>query len=197
MKFLLAIVAISTFVACSSNNKRVTVLFRGKAVINTSSNSVELKDGAGNEEQVADFTGSTISIKKSDGSMATASLPEPGLYILNGREDTVIGSLQKYSDPKKTYDTITQDFIKHSIDSLKLLVEGKNISASNHNFYILPYAAQKITNNVDAFLVTPFHRMTSIEKNGDKNPEVYRFWSIKEIRETINKLAKDTVHIKI
>ena len=172
-------------------------MYRGKADINAAANSVTLKDGAGNEEQMAEFSGKSVSIQKTDGSKTEAALNEPGLYILNGRNDTIIGSYQKYSDPKKTYDTIKQDFIKRSIDSLKLLVEGKNISTANRNFYILPYSAQKITDNVDALLVTPFHRMTSVEKVGDKDPEVYRFWSIKEIRETIEKLAKDTVHVKI
>jgi hypothetical protein len=39
--------------------------------------------------------------------------------------------------------------------------------------------------------------MTSIEQIGNKEPEVYRFWSVKEIRdEVIPKLAKDTVSIK-
>lgn len=184
------------FASCSSNTKRVNVLYRGKADINASAGSITLKDGAGNEEQVAEFSGKNISIQKPDGSKTEVTLNEPGLYILNGRNDTVIGSYQTYAAPKSTYDTIKQDFIKHSIDSLKLLLEGKNISAANRNFYILPYSAQKITNNLDAFLVTPFHRMTSIEKVGDKDPEVYRFWSIKEIRETIDKLAKDTIPTK-
>jgi hypothetical protein len=45
---------------------------------------------------------------------------------------------------------------------------------------------------MDAFIVGPYHRMSSIEKTGDKEPEVYRFYSVKEVRETIGKLEKLT-----
>jgi hypothetical protein len=34
--------------------------------------------------------------------------------------------------------------------------------------------------------------MTSIEQKGNKEPEVYRFYSVKEVRETIDKLQKLT-----
>jgi hypothetical protein len=34
--------------------------------------------------------------------------------------------------------------------------------------------------------------MTSIVKEGDKDPEVYRFYSVREVRETIGKLEKLT-----
>ncbi len=45
----------------------------------------------------------------------------------------------------------------------------------------------KITDNADEYFVTPYHQVRSFEKVGDKDPEVYRFWSIKEIREKIEK----------
>ena len=83
----------------------------------------------------------------------------------------------------------TQEDLKHDIDSLEQLTEGKNISAANRNFYILPKTTVKISDNLDAFVVGPFHRMTSIEKVDGKLPEVYRFYSIQEVRETIEKLT--------
>ena len=59
-------------------------------------------------------------------------------------------------------------------------------------FFIPPNTAAKITSNTDATIVGPYHRMTSIEKNGNKEPEVYRFYSINEVRETIDKLTQHT-----
>jgi hypothetical protein len=53
---------------------------------------------------------------------------------------------------------------------------------------LLPNTGVKITNNIDAHVVGPYHQMTSIAKEGDKDPEVYRFYSIKEVRELITKL---------
>ena len=35
--------------------------------------------------------------------------------------------------------------------------------------------------------------MTSVAKVGDEDPEVYRFYSISEVKETIGKLEKLTV----
>ena len=83
----------------------------------------------------------------------------------------------------------TQEELKHGIDSLIQLTQGKNISAANRNFFVLPKTAVKISDNLDAFVVGPFHRMTSVEKDGDKVPEVYRFYSIQEIREIIDQLT--------
>jgi len=132
-----------------------------------------------------------------DGKESTIEIAENGLYILNAKNDTIVGSYQKYGEAKTKFDTIKQDMIKHGIDSLNLLIQNKNVSAANRNYYIAPFSAVKITGNVDATIVSPYHRMTSIEQVGDKVPEVYRFWSVKEIRdEVIPKLAKDTVGIK-
>jgi len=187
------------FSACSSNTKRITILGKGKVDIDTKANTITIKDGAGAIEQTADFNnGGSLNLKLIvDGKESTINIPENGLYILNTKNDTVVGSYQKYAEAKTNYDVIKQDMLKHAIDSLNLLIQNKNVSAANRNFYIAPFNAVKITNNIDATVVTPYHRMTSIEQVGDKIPEVYRFWSIKEIRdEMIPKLAKDTVSIK-
>ena len=133
-------------------------------------------------------------LKKDDGNVTIdIDSDGDGYFLLNGKNDTIIGSFQKYGMPSDTYTTVSQDALKRAIDSLQLLVQNKNVSQANRNYFILPYQAAKITNNLDAFMVTPYHRMTSIEKIGDKDPEVYRFWSIKEIRETIEKLKAMTV----
>ena len=54
-------------------------------------------------------------------------------------------------------------------------------------------SAVKVTTNMDAFIVGPFHQMTSIEKVEGKEPEVYRFYSVTEIRETIKNLTALTI----
>lgn len=200
MKFITGCLAATiTLTACSSNTKRILVLIKGSGEINTDTKTITLKDGAGTEEKTADFNQSgtvSLQLKKDDGSTTTLQLPDKGLYVVNAKNDTVIGSYVQYSAPKTAYNTIRQETIKHGIDSLSLLIEGKNVSEANRNFYILPYQTTRITANIDAFIVAPYHQMTSVEKVGDKDPEVYRFYSIKEIRQTIEKLKTLTAPVK-
>ena len=87
---------------------------------------------------------------------------------------------------------MSQEELKHDIDSLQHLVTGQNASAASRAFFIPPNTATKITANTDATIIGPFHQMTSIEQKGNEAPEVYRFYSVKEVRETIDKLQKLT-----
>jgi hypothetical protein len=181
--------------SCSSNMKRVMVFAKGSASINTDTKTIVVKDGGGSEEKTADFNQSGIlnlKLMKEDGENSLV-MSDNGLYVVNAKNDTIIGSYQKYGEVPKEMRKFTQDELKKGIDSLIGLTQNKNISAANRNFFILPYQSVKISNNIDAFVVAPYHRMTSLEKEAGKEPEVYRFWSIKEIRETIDKLQKMTV----
>jgi len=164
---------------------------KGHSTADADTKKIILEDGGGTEEKtIVIHSGDhqLFTIEKPSGN-TTVEIPSDGYYILNGRNDTIIGSYQQYGAPQTAYTTVSQEILKRDIDSLQQLISQKNINAANHTYFILPYQAVKITDNLEAFMVTPFHRMTSIEKSGDKDPEVYRFWSIKEIRETISKLT--------
>ncbi|MFY7898913.1 MAG: hypothetical protein ACOVNY_01940 [Chitinophagaceae bacterium] len=192
---IVCLTALIALAACSSNPKKVIVYFKGNSTANAETKTITVKDGAGAEEKTMDFnTAEKVSLKiEGLDEDATVEIPENGLYIVNAKNDTIIGSYQKYSDPKTSQTVITQEQLKKDIDSLTQLTMGKNISAANRNFYILPKQAAKISNNIESFVVGPFHKMTSVAKEGDKEPEVYRFYSIKEIRETIQNLTKLTI----
>ena len=159
--------------------------------MNEDAKTITVVDGSGSDEKAMSYnTADKVSLKVTGlGDDANVSIDQNGLYILNAKADTIIGSYQKYADPRLTQTMKTQDDLKHDIDSLTQLTQGKNISAVNRNFFILPKTAVKISDNLDAFVVGPFHRMTSIEKVDGKLPEVYRFYSIQEVRETIEKLT--------
>ena len=196
MKKIISYCLAFTFLAaCSSGHKKIVVYIKGNTTVNEDAKTITVSDGSGSDEKVISYkTADKVQLQvKGLGDDAAVSIDDNGLYILNAKSDTIIGGYQKYSNPKTTQTVKTQDDLKHDIDSLVKLTENKNISAANRNFYVLPKTAVKISDNVDAFVVGPFHRMTSIEKEGDKTPEVYRFYSIKEIRETIAKLTKLTV----
>ncbi len=177
--------------ACSNNTKKIIVYSRGNAVIDKDAATITVNEGgSGHEEQTIEYnTPDKISLHiKSPAGETTASIPEKGYYILNAKNDTIIGSYQPYTAPKSQANVLSQETIKQKIDSLQLLMQGKNVSAAKRNYFILPNQAVKITNNTDAFIVGPYHQMTSIAKEGGKEPEVYRFYSLKEIRELIAKL---------
>lgn len=201
MKLSISLVALAlvTLTACSNNNeKKIMVLSKGDAKVDVTGKSIEVTNGAGSSEaEMVYKTADKVVLKvKENDKVVEIEIPENGYYILNTKQDTIIGSYQNYTSVEVANDTsklITQEMIKKSIDSLIALTEGKNISAANRNFFILPYTAVKITANTKATIVAPFHNMTTIEKEGDQDPEVYRFYSIKQIREKIEKQKALTI----
>jgi hypothetical protein len=190
MKFILScFTAILLLASCSSDQKRVVVFSKGSVDINTDTKTIKATDGAGHEDKMVDFVGKTVELTLNTPSGdAKVTLTENGYYIVNVKNDTIIGSQVNYSDPQLSNQVITQEALRMKIDSLHNLVNNKNVGKANRNFYILPNSAVHLTNNFDAIIVGPFHQMRSAESKDGKAPEVYRFYSIKEIRETIAKL---------
>ncbi len=190
MKKLLTLLSlVITLFACNDSAKKIVVMSKGPAEINTSDNTIKSKDGAGHDEKIFVLGGGKHTFKlTTPAGEASVELNENGLYVINVKNDTIIGSYQKYTDAASANATITQENLRRRIDSLQLLMEGKNVTAANRNFFILPKYAAKITDNTNAHIVGPYHQMTSAEKVNGKDPEVYRFYSIKEIREMVAKM---------
>lgn len=195
MKNLFAfVVLVMLLTACSSNDKTIVVMSKGTADIDLNGGTIKATNGAGHEEKTVNINNKKVSFKLSTpAGDATVDLLENGLYIINVKNDTIIGSYQQYSSANKVQATITQENLKQKIDSLQLLSEGKNVSAANRNYFILPNQAAFISANKNAAIVGPYHQMRSAEKINGKEPEIYRFYSIKEIREMIVKLQALTV----
>lgn len=187
--FAIILFAFVLFTSCANHNKRIYVMSKGPALYDEASKTISAKDGRGHEEKIINIASADVALKLNGPTgEASVDFKENGLYIINIKNDTIIGSKQNYVSPKLQKDMMTQDELKSKIDSLYQLTTAKNISAANHNFFILPNQAVKITDNLDAIIVGPFHQMTTAERVDGKEPEVYRFYSIHEIRETIMKL---------
>jgi len=172
--------------ACSSSHKKIDIFLKGSAAIDKDNRVVTLKDGLGSTQETIDFTVAsavTLKVVKADGSMVSFDFPDNGYYVINAKNDTTIGGMEHFGTTQTVKDTIRQVMIMQSIDSLQQMVDNKNISAANHSFFILPWKSAKITNNPDATIIAPFHQLHSIQ--GDKEPEVYRFYSIQEMRQRI------------
>jgi hypothetical protein len=194
--FKLLFVASVLFAACSGHTKKVIVYANSDADINDNTKTITQKDNEGHLDKEIQFnTGDKVAIKviQKDGSTSNIEIPEDGYYILNVKaKDTIVGGYQKYSTQEEANRVMSQDELKHNIDSLQQMINGQNINATDRTYFIPPNTAAKITSNTDATIVGPYHQMTSIEQKGDKEPEVYRFYSVKEVRETVNKLEKLT-----
>jgi hypothetical protein len=190
---LLIALIVLAFTACS--NKKLVVMSKGAAKINAEAGTIQSTDGAGHEQNAV-LTGTKQWTIESPAGKGSFELAEKGLYVVNAKNDTIIGSYQNYVSADKAGQVVSQEVVTQKLDSLRLLVEGKNISAANRNFYILPNQAALVTPNLDAEIVGPYHKMTSAASKNGEAPEVYRFYSIREIRETIGKLEVLTRPIK-
>ena len=192
-KFLFVVGAVILLSACGKDKKMI-VMSKGPADINADTKTITSKDGSGHEEKEVNLSGDKNVYKLSTpAGEASVELAGSGLFIVNAKNDTIIGAYQKYGDPKLAQNIVTQEKLKQQIDSMQLLVENKNVSAANRNFYIFPNTAVKISDNTQSMVVGPYHRMRSAEKIDGKDPEVYRFYSIKEVRENIAKMIAMTV----
>ncbi len=177
-----------------SNLKRVLVISRGAAAIDKEAKTITVTSGTSSEEQTVDFdTKDKVTLQiTSQAGKATVDLNAPGYYVINAKADTIVGSYQHFGAPAKEASTYKQDFIKQELDSLQQLVAGKNVNATNKNFFLLPNTGVKITDNIDAVVVGPFHKLTALDPKDGKVPEVYRFQMASEIRETIAHLQELT-----
>jgi hypothetical protein len=195
MKNLLAFILISSvLVACAGNDKTIIIMSKGEATVDLNAGTIQASNGSGHEEKLVAVNKADISFKlNTPAGEATVQLKENGLYIINVKNDTIIGSYQQYTSAGQEQKVITQESLAKKIDSLQLLSQGKNVSAANRNYFILPNQATFITANPLAQVVGPYHQMRSAERVDGKDPEIYRFYSIKEIREMIAKLQALTV----
>jgi len=79
------------------------------------------------------------------------------------------------------------------LDSLNQLIRGANVSPAAKNFFIVPGKMEKISTFTNARIFGPFVPVPSAFDAGSV-PEVYKFYTVSEERETINKLTEMTIY---
>ena len=189
--FLLLLV-ITGFTACKGHDKKVLVYSTGDIQVDNTKQHITVSDGSGHREQELDFTVGdpvTIEVQSPTGKLSLTA-QEDGLYILNLQHDTVIGSFQHVGAGNGEA-RITQDMLKQKLDSLQKLTRNENVSEANRNYFIVPGKMVKISSNTQGKVFGPY---TAIPGSFDAGsvPEVYKFYSIGEIREIIANLQKMT-----
>ncbi len=200
--FILAVLFMSLgFMACtggSKGEKRVVIMASGK--ITVTDKIVELAPSLTHNEQEVVFTDDklALTLKTTTGSTKTFDLSDNGVYLLNLQTDTLIGGIVNYGSMGMP-GSITAEEMDHIIDSTQQLMQGLNANDAKGTFYILPLNIKKISakNNtkvVGSFKGIPYKN----EADADGNmPDVIKFFSIKQKRETLKDLMEQRAKIKI
>jgi len=191
MKIAALLIVVAGFASCKGHEKRVLVYASDKITADETKQHITIANGDGttHHEQDLDFTTGdavTLNVESAQGKY-TVSIPDDGLYIANLKNDTVVGSRQHVGEGGEA--RITQEALKQKLDSLEKLVQGQNVSEANQNYFITPGKAVKITNETKAKVFGPFTTVSGSFDAGSV-PAIYKFYSMKEMREIIGKLVK-------
>jgi hypothetical protein len=189
--FLLLLTVVG-FTACKGHAKKILVYASSDIQVDNTKQHISVTDGGPHREQELDFSGSdpvTLDAQSPLGKLSVTATDD-GLYIFNLKGDTVIGSFQHVGADNGEA-KITQDALTQKLDSLQKLVQDQNVSDANRNYFILPGKLVKISSNPKGKVFGPF---TTIPGSFDAGsvPEIYKFYSINEVREIIANLQKMT-----
>ena len=186
------------FMSCSGGGqKKVTVYSSGTIKVNDK--TIELEPGTRHNEQDLIFTDDkvTLTVKTAGAGDKTFDITENGVYLLNLQVDTLIGSLVNYGASAER-SRITAEQVEKIIDSTQQLMLGKNANPANKTFFIPPSTIQKISSENNARLVSSFKGIPyKVEADADgKIPEVYKFFTNKQKRETLTELFQKREEMK-
>jgi hypothetical protein len=171
--------------ACSESKPGKKVLVMASGDITVSENNVTLEEGTTHNEKEMNVTGDQITVKTAGGSV-NIPVTAAGLYILNLKKDTIVGSYQRVGTDN-SQEVISLENLQKRIDSLNQLMKGTNVSEANRNFCIAPQQAVKISDNTNAQVIGPYLRMPGSFEPG-KEHEIYKFYTNKEMQEIVDKL---------
>lgn len=178
-------VILFSFLAIACGQKKILVMASGK--ISIKGNAVSVEAGNTHSEEIF-LLGEDELVVKNDAGNKAIPVPANGFYLLNLKNDTLVGSYRAVAaGAGKTL--ITQDELQKSIDSLQALSEGRNVSAASRNFFIIPGGIAMVTENTSADIIGPFRKLPTTFEGG-REYEIYKFYTNKEIREVIASLKQ-------
>jgi hypothetical protein len=190
----LLIAIVVCFSACKGHVKKVLVYASDKISIDNTQQNITVANGDGttHHEQELNFTTGdpvTLNVQTPQGKY-TLTIPEDGLYIANVKTDTVVGSKQ-HVGAEGGQARMSQEIAKQKLDSLRKLSMGENVSEANQNFFIPPGKVARLTTETQSKVFGPF---TTIPGSFDAGsvPAIYKFYSMKEMREIIANFQKIT-----
>lgn len=182
-----AMILVYCLAGCSEggSQKKVLVMVSGKVQI--AGNVITLQPGTTHTENIITEVSDKLTIKTPSGS-SDVNVPDGGLYILNLKKDTLVGSFQRIGSDN-SQQVITQENLKTRIDSLNQLMAGTNVNSANRNYSIPPNQITKISSNTEAQIIGPYKRVPGSFEGG-KEHEIYKFYTNKEMQEIVGNLSK-------
>lgn len=180
--FIIALIGL--LMGCSSGSKKVFIIASGN--VEVVDNNVTLGSGTSHNEKEFLVSGDKFSVTTPSGTL-DFNVPENGIYILNLKPDTLVGSYQR-TGTAVNQQVITQQDLSNKIDSLNLLVAGANVSAANRNYSIAPKQLARISDNTNAQIIGPYKNVPGSFEAG-KEHEIYKFYTNKEMHEVIERLS--------
>ena len=190
------IAAIALFASCSSGDggsgggKKVVIFSSGKMEADAASKST-IKFEPGNRHQELELTLSgsdkTVTVKSSAGDK-TYDVPDDGLYLLNLKADTVIGSIVSFGSSQRS--NIGSNELDYLIDSTRKLMSGEGASDAKKAYFLVPNSIKKISTNLSATLLSPYKNIpyeVSVDEKGNA-PEYYKFFTNSQKREALKEL---------
>ncbi len=192
MKLIHFLFAAVFLCSCSSHQapgKKVVVMSSGKVTV--AGDIVTLEPGTQHNETPVTLAGTKLTVK-AGGDSKDYEVPEAGTWLLNLKKDTLIGSIQNYGGESTREGSISQEVMMERMDSLKALMQGTNVSAARKNHFAAPGQLIKINGEDNTVIVGPFKGIPAslTPDHAGKIPEVYKFISNKDARETLDKLEK-------
>lgn len=189
MLFLLIIALAS----CSpKETKKVVIMASGQLTVNK--NNIKLDPGTQHSEQTVSFSGDdrvVLNIQTPEGT-DTIGIDENGLHVLNLKmQDTLVGGIVKYGEASSRT-RVSDEELAHLIDSTRRLILGMGANDKDKTYFILPNTVKKISTDLSSIIVGPFQGIPYEldKKNDGKLPEVYKFYTNKQQRESLLSLFK-------
>jgi hypothetical protein len=185
------------FTACSGGGKggkTLVVMSSGKMQIDKSKpETISFEPGNQHNEEILTYSGDekvTVTVKSPAGDKSY-ELPDNGIYLLNLKKDTMIGSIVNFGSSGMPT-AISGEQLEHIIDSTQKLLLGQNASDANKTYFLAPASVKKISTNETAKILGPYNAIpykVEADKDG-KAPEYYKFFTNAQKRESLNDLMK-------
>lgn len=192
-KFVIPVLSLSLLAACSGggSGKKVTIMSSGKLTVSDQdTKNITLEPGTTHNEKEVVLSGSgkeTLSVKTPEG-VKTFDVDGDGHFLLNLKTDTLTGGIVKYGGANSTV-TLTGEYVDNMIDSTKKLLVGENTSEANKTFFLPPFTLKKVSGSLDSRVVGPYNGIPgSVSSTDGKAPEIYKFFTNKDQRVSLEKL---------
>jgi len=196
LKIVLSAAIVIFLTACSGGKKTVLIMASGKVSVDAADNkNITLVPGSTHTEKEVVLDGGekeTITVKGGADGNKTFDLNEAGNYVLNLKQDTLIGGIVNYGTGGRT-SNLTGEDVDRIIDSTQKLLLGQNVSDESKTYFIPPFTIKKVSANADAKIVGPYNGIPSSigVGEGGKAPEMYKLFTTKQKRESLEDLIKE------